>query len=526
MKFDEIIGILGDFGTYQKKLYYIVCTPAISNGMIILTTVFILTIPDHRCRLPTEYNDTVFKPLEDKTLFYVNHSIPEDNGKWSQCERYDVNLTNLKPDSPVFTNTSKVDFDDWIYDTSTFRNTFITEQNLVCEYESYRSHGNMAVFAGRLIGSIGCGIISDVFGRKITLVLSLFINIIGAFGTAFAPNFIIFAAFRFMIGLGNTFMAAFVISMEFVGPFKRTFTGIIIELYWCIGLFILALLAYLIRDWFYLQLVCAIPTAFLLGIIWFVPESPRWLLSRGKTDKAEKILREAARVNKVELPTKLFDENTLDNGPKSSVWELLTSPVLLIRTLVILYNWAVVSMIYYGLGLNVGNLGGNIYLNFTVASLVEFLGYFSNILLLDRIGRKAFHCSSMILGGVACLCTIFTVLYGDKSHEWITITLSMVGKFGVSAAFGSVYIFSAELYPTVVRNSGMGASSMAARIGGIICPYIADLGSYFKGDIGKALPLIVFGCAALSAGLLSLLLPETLNKNLPETIDDAKSFGR
>jgi len=58
---------------------------------------------------------------------------------------------------------------------------------------------------------------------------------------------------------------------------------------------------------------------------------------------------------------------------------------------------------------------------------------------------------------------------------WITVVLSNVGKFGISAAFAVIYVWSAELFPTPVRNSGMGSSSMMARVGSMICPYIADL---------------------------------------------------
>ena len=73
------------------------------------------------------------------------------------------------------------------------------------------------------------------------------------------------------------------------------------------------------------------------------------------------------------------------------------------------------SMVYYGLGLNVGNLDGDIYINFAINTSMEVAAYILCILLLDKLGRKALHAGTMILGGVACLCTIFTVLYADKS---------------------------------------------------------------------------------------------------------------
>ena len=65
--------------------------------------------------------------------------------------------------------------------------------------------------------------------------------------------------------------------------------------------------------------------------------------------------------------------------------------------------------------------------------------------------------------------SIFSALY------WITVVLANVGKFGVSAAFAIIYVWSAELFPTMVRNSGMGSSSMMARVGSMLCPYVADI---------------------------------------------------
>ena len=74
----------------------------------------------------------------------------------------------------------------------------------------------------------------------------------------------------------------------------------------------------------------------------------------------------------------------------------------------------VVSMVYYGLGLNVGNLDGDIYVNFAINTSMEAAAYIVCLLLLDRMGRKAMHAGTMILGGVACLSTIFTVIYGNE----------------------------------------------------------------------------------------------------------------
>lgn len=74
----------------------------------------------------------------------------------------------------------------------------------------------------------------------------------------------------------------------------------------------------------------------------------------------------------------------------------------------------VISMVFYGLALNSGNLGGNFYLNFLIQTLVEYPAYTICLVLMNRMGRKPLHCLMMIIGGICCICTIFTMLYADK----------------------------------------------------------------------------------------------------------------
>ena len=122
----------------------------------------------------------------------------------------------------------------------------------------------------------------------------------------------------------------------------------------------------------------------------------------------------------------------------------------------------------------------------------------------------------MLFAGLVLTVTIFI----PRDQTTLLVTLSMLGKLAITSSYGTVYIFSAELFPTVVRNVGLGAASMSGRVGGILCPYINMLS-----DVWTPLPLIIYGALALSGGLLTLLLPETLGRKLPETIQDGENFG-
>lgn len=103
---------------------------------------------------------------------------------------------------------------------------------------------------------------------------------------------------------------------------------------------------------------------------------------------------------------------------------------------------------------------------------------------------------------------------------WVTVSLAMVGKFGIAASFAVFYVFVGELLPTVLRSQAMGIASFIAGIGLLTFPYIVHLAVY-----SRVLPLIVMGSLSVAGALTSVFLPETLNIHLPQTIEEGELFG-
>lgn len=525
MHFDELLGVLGEFGPYQKFVYFLVCLPSIIAAFHMVNSVFLLGIPKHRCKLPNYPNDTFLSqgPAHDDLIkAFIPTELSADNDViYKQCYVFST------PGSGNVTGGPEQSCSAWVYDRTVYENTFASEQNLICSKAIWASNAKMIFFAGVFVGALLLGTLSDKIGRKKTLILSVLGLLASSLAVAWADNFYLFCVLRFIVGFccAGTFMSAFVLGMEIVGPSKRLWAGIVIEYFFALGLVLLCLMGYLVREWKYNEIVLSVPSAIILVYWWLLPESPRWLINRGKFEEAKVIIRKIAKRNKVEVTEKQLDSLERDETATGQLWHLFTSRVLFVRTIVIFINWCVVSMVYYGLSLNSGNLAGDFYLNFFLTGLVEFPAYTLCLVLLDRVGRKKLHCACMVLGGLACISTIFTVLYIEKRHQmYTTVILAMLGKIGAAAAFAVIYVWSAELYPTVVRNAGMGASSSCARVGGMVSPYIADLSTLVGGHFGQALPLVVFGASSVIAGLLSLILPETLGTNLPETIEDGKEF--
>ncbi|XP_029410056.1 solute carrier family 22 member 5 [Nannospalax galili] len=247
----------------------------------------------------------------------------------------------------------------------------------------------------------------------------------------------------------------------------------------------------------------------------FIPESPRWLISQGRIKEAEVIIRKAAKTNGIVAPSIIFDPNELQdlNSKKHqshSIQDLILTSNIRAVTIISIILWLTIAVGYFGLSLDTPNLNGDIYLNCFLSAAVEVPAYVLAWLLLRCLPRRHSMSASLFLGGVVLL---FVKLVPSEL-AYVATTLVMIGKFGVTAAFAMVYVYTAELYPTVVRNMGVGVSSTASRLGSILSPYFIYLGSY-----DRFLPYILMGGLTVLTAVLTLFFPESFGVPLPDTID-------
>ncbi|KAJ8303385.1 hypothetical protein KUTeg_019781 [Tegillarca granosa] len=140
------------------------------------------------------------------------------------------------------------------------------------------------------------------------------------------------------------------------------------------------------------------------------------------------------------------------------------------------------------------------------------------------MGRRTLLCSSMVVGGVALLCSVLTVTVFKAAPSRINTALAMVGKLAVSCAIALIFIFEGEIYPTTVRSFLQGGGTTAGQIGSMVSPYIGKINNLIKIDLGSSLDLILFGVIMFCAGMVALMLPETRNKKLPDTIEEANQL--
>ncbi|KAH8332812.1 hypothetical protein KR074_011293 [Drosophila pseudoananassae] len=524
MGYDDVITHLGEFGRYQKRIYYLLCLPAIVCAFHKLAGVFLLAKPDFRCALPFEGSNSSYElPQNLWNLSYPQGEV---------CEIYDVEYSEayLNGSIPRSTNQTR-SCSAYVYDRSKYLNSAVTEWDMVCDRSLLSATSDSLFMLGVLLGSFIFGQMSDKLGRKPTFFASLVIQLIFGILAAVSPEYFSYTISRMIVGAttSGVFLVAYVIALEMVGSSYRLFAGVAMQMFFSLGFMLTAGFAYFIHDWRWLQIALTLPGLLFLCYYWIVPESARWLLLKGRKDEAFVIIEKAAKENRVEIPNEIYEQLVEEvaekkkqdeltaSQPAATVFDLLRYPNLRRKTLLIFFDWFVNSGVYYGLSWNTNNLGGNQLVNFMISGAVEIPGYMLLLFTLNRWGRRSILCGTMLIAGVSLLATIFV----PSDMNWLIIACAMIGKLTITSSYGTIYIFSAEQFPTVVRNVGLGASSMIARVGGILAPYLKLLG-----EIWRPLPLIICGALSLIAGLLSLLLPETLNKPMPETIEDGENFGK
>ncbi|NXO07159.1 S22A2 protein, partial [Oriolus oriolus] len=530
---DDILEHIGEFDRFQKQIFFILCLLSASFTPVYVGVVFFAFTPEHRCFSPgvAELSQRCGWSLEEQ----LNHTVPEWDGHGasfdSRCRRYEVdwNATGVSCTDPLGSlvgSGSTVPLgpcrDGWVYNSP--GSSLVTEFDLVCEDSWKLDLFQSSVNAGFFIGSISIGYVADRFGRKFCLLTTIIANIVCGILLAFVPTYLWIVIIRLLQGLVSKgcWTAGYILVTEVVGPQYRRTVGILYQAAFSVGLLVFDAIAYAIPHWRWLQLTVTLPTCFLLVCCWCsLPESPRWLISQRKNDKAMKIVNDMAKKNRKKMPSHFkdiqFEED--DCGKQNpSLIDLVRTPQIRKNTLILMYNWFTSSVVYQGLIMHMGMAAENMYLDFLYSALVEFPAAFIIIITIDRVGRRYPWAVSNLVAGAACLAT---ALIPEDIH-WLRVITACIGRMGITMAFEMVCFVNTELYPTYIRNLGVMVCSSLCDIGGVIVPFIV----YRLVEIWYDLPLIVFAVLGLIAGGLVLLLPETKGRVLPETLEDVENFHR
>lgn len=531
--FDEVLLEAGEFGRYQKRVFLLLCMTGITFAFSFVAIVFLGQMPEsYWCRsseVAELSRSCRWSPEEERNLTVPR--LHQDKSEQTLCHTYgitwNISSSPLSCENPIYSVTNlsleklpiKPCEDGWVYEE--YRTSIISQYNLVCTDAWKLDLTQASLNLGFLIGALTLGYAADRYGRKVTYLISSFgVGLCGII-VAFAPNFYILVFFRFLQGIfgKGTWMTCYVIVTELVGSKQRRIVGIVVQMFFTLGVMIIPGIAYVIPTWQGLQLAISLPNFLFLLYYWFIPESPRWLLIRKKKDKALRIMGDIARHNGRYLTPNYCQITVPDEDVSNpSCMDLVRTPQMRKCTIILMYAWFTSAVIYQGLVMRLGIVSGSLYTDFFISAVVELPAAVLILLSIDRVGRRLPFALSNAGAGIACLITAAI----STDYLWLKITLATLGRLGITMAFEIVYFINTELYPTPLRNFGVSLCSGMCDLGGIIAPFLL----FRLAELWVELPLIIFGILGLICGGLVLLLPETMGISLPETIEDVENLGR
>ncbi|XP_037945811.1 organic cation transporter protein [Teleopsis dalmanni] len=527
---------IGSGGAFVWTLFFLCVTPNILNGFHVSSYTLLGYLPaDKWCNVP-ELGSTNWTLEEKRTIVEGNTTtngctIKDWNYELLSTKTYDEAriytmemLASDQPPKEIECNKKGgfIEFDEP-------DGTFVAEWELVCDRSIQRTSAQMFVSLGKFFGSFTFGILADKFGRKTSFSLGALVYVVSSFICTFTPWYNLFLVGRFGLGAASSglFYAAFTMIVENVCLKHRSWMSIAFAASYPIGMIFLAIASYLITSWRYLQLTLSVPALLLIFNCYLLNESPRWLITKKRYAQAYKIIFKQRSHYEIEKTDEIISTNTkkemMEKKPTSLWVKIQEGPLKQfialfatwkVRKLILTsyFMFCVSSLSYYVTALNAANLSVSRYLYVAITGIVDIPSYILPIILLKYNGRRPTTMFLFILTGTALLLVLV------MPSDWI-ISFAMLGRFGISATYSIVTLYTAELYPTEIRNSALGTCSTWAHVGSISAPYIVDI----LGQLGWYIPTTICGCCVFVAGLLTINLPETSTVKLSDRIEEVPS---
>ncbi|XP_047445030.1 solute carrier family 22 member 13-like [Mugil cephalus] len=512
--FGEILRNIGEFGLFQQLCLVALCIPVFTGPFFTASFVFIQVDPERHCN-----TDWIRRAAPNLTTGeQQNLTLPRElDGTFSRCQMFVPVNWSIDAIREKGLNETTECLNGWLYGNMLYEATIVTDFDLVCEQARLVGVVQAVYMVGVFLGCLIFGPSADLFGRKRAIQIPAVILFVFTATIVLSPWFYLYLLFQFWVGVG---FAGFqvngaILCTEWIGMSKRSWGACVSIIFYSVGQCVLAGLNYAIRDWRGVQLVAAAILAVVFIYIWFIPESARWLLNRGRSEEAKKLIVKAAAINKRPIEDNLLDKITVNNNvDKGGVKVIFRSPLLTRYLCVVAISMFSLTLAVFSLHLNMADLGFNIFVTQLLFGASEMLAVLLSMWVLQTIGRKHAYIATHLIAGL-CFILIAAI---PQVHTHAVTVLAVTARFFMLWAISVTSVYMQELFPTSVRQTASALAHVFGKLGGILAPLLNMLIVYHW-----VIPNIVFSSLMLICGVLGLLLPETRRRELPDTAEEAEN---
>ncbi|XP_020564327.1 solute carrier family 22 member 5 isoform X3 [Oryzias latipes] len=490
--YGDAVAFLGQWGRFQQAVFFLLCASIMPNGFGAFTLVFMNDIPSHHCRVPES----------NLTEEWLTSVIPltEVNGKQelSKCSRYRLDVVrNLSargfiPHKDI--NLSDIELEGCV-DGLTW-----------CALSNGSSHSpppfsSLEFFWGHF-SQDHCQ--TDLEENRFCLQQWQHRQFLPFFQSSQQHGF----------GLSSSSSSTDWGAEIFTGNVRVLYSSMGTCCGFAVGYMLLPLCAYFLRDWKSLLLALSVPCVAYIPLWWILPESPRWLLSQGRIAEAEAVVKMAAKWNKVQAPSNIFECNSVEKTDTQkehyNVFDLLRHSRIRTTTLLLCFVLFTLITGYYCLSFNTSQLHTDPYISCFISALVEIPAYASSFIALRYFPRRLSIIVSLIAGAVP----LYLIPLVPEHLSSLSLTLEMVSKYSFTTGASLMFAYTTELYPTVLRNTATGTTTTISRMGSCITPFLLSLSVHYK-----YLPYVILATLAVVTAISAYFLPESFKLPLPETIE-------
>lgn len=382
--------------------------------------------------------------------------------------------------------------------------------------------GSMGLI-GMAVGAVLAGELADRLGRKKMFMATLILYSVATGLCSVAWNYESLLLFRFLVGfgLGGQLPVAVTLVTEYAPPEVRGRFIVLLESFWGVGWLLAALISYVVIPrfgWHAAFIIGALPALYVFHIFKWVPESVRYLLQKGSTEEAEKIVCKIEKSCGVEFcPDNMQSEPEASSEIQGRVSfrELLT-PAFLKRTLMLWCLWLGIVYSYYGiftwlpsLMVNNGMTQIRSFEYVIIMTIAQLPGYIAAAYCVEKFGRK------LTLAVFLSSCAVCAYFFGQAETGAAVLSWGCGMSFFNLGAWGVIYSYTPELYPTRIRAIGSGWAAAVGRIGGILAPVMVGIMLAGNGTFSDIF-LMFTGVMIGAAVIVFVLGPETKGLRLDE----------
>lgn len=377
---------------------------------------------------------------------------------------------------------------------------------------------------GMALGAVLAGTLADRIGRKKVFSITVLLYSLSTGMCALSWSYESLLFFRFLVGfgLGGELPVAATLMSEYAPSHLRGRFIVLLESFWALGWLVAACISYLLIPmfgWKIAFVIGTLPALYVFLIRLHMPESVRYLLSHNKVDEAKEIILHLEK--KLAVVSQPFN-GEIDPIEKGQVKEETPHFIKLwnrqfrMRTLMLWLAWFGIVFNYYGIFMWLPSIvfaqGFAVVKTFEyvlIMTLAQLPGYFAAAYLVDVIGRKYTLSLFLLMSGV---CSFF---FGNASSSETLLVWGAAMSFFNLGAWGVIYTYTPEQYPTAMRALGSGWAAGFGRIGGMLAPML--VGVMIAGSFGMNTIFLMFASVFVIISAVVLALGhESKQKTLEE----------